>query len=142
MTDHNTEPAPPPSTPRPALCELPVDDHAKAAGIVNIKHGGIGGTVSILKCQPDTVRARHLHREDSHWCFVLRGMVEYYERAPGSTEKPEPQLFHEGELFFTPPLREHAMYFPIYTELLSLSAKTRTHEEHEADVVRVDFPIP
>lgn len=137
----DTDRSPPPSSPRPALCEIPFDKHAQDAGIVNLMHGGVKGSVSVLTCKTGTVRANHWHRLDSHWLYVLSGVVEYYERGIGSLEKPDPQIFHTGEMFYTPPRREHAMYFPIHTVLISMSDRTRTHEEHERDVVRLSSPI-
>jgi len=34
-------------------------------------------------------------------------------------------------------MRPHAMYFPVDTVMVSMSDRTRTHEQHEADVVRM-----
>jgi quercetin dioxygenase-like cupin family protein len=147
MTDENapTDPAPPDETAtidarRPSL--VPVDEHAKHLGITNLRHGGLPGTVSVLECTAGSSRARHYHREDSHWLYIVRGEVEYYERPIGSTETPGCQHFYEGEMFYTPKQVEHALYFPRDTILVSMSDRTRTHEEHEADVVRVEFKLP
>lgn len=125
---------------RPAL--VPVDEHARHLGITNLKHGGITGTVSVLENLAGTSRARHWHREDRHWLYVARGEVDYYERPIGSTELPPCQTFFEGEMFHTPKQVEHAMFFQRDTLLVSMSDRSRTHEEHEADVVRVEFKLP
>jgi dTDP-4-dehydrorhamnose 3,5-epimerase-like enzyme len=118
-----------------------VDEHAKHLGITNLRHGGLPGTVSVLECTAGTTRANHYHRQDSHWLFVVRGEVLYYERPIGSRDVPEPQHFFEGEMLYTPPMVEHALAFPRDTILVSMSDRSRTHEEHEADVVRLDPPI-
>lgn len=125
---------------RPAL--VPVDEHARHLGITNLRHGGLPGTVSVLENLAGTSRARHYHREDCHWLYIVRGEVEYYERQIGSTETPAPQHFYEGEMFYTPPMVEHALFFPRDTILVSMSDRSRTHEEHEKDVVRVEFKLP
>jgi len=69
--------------------------------------------------------------------YVVSGEVHYYERAPGEETLPEKQVFKSGDMFFTPPQREHVMFFPVFTIMVSMSNRTRTHAEHEADLVRV-----
>ena len=124
---------------RPALCE--VDDHARHLGIINLRHGGVSGTVSVLECPAGSVRANHWHREDRHWLYIVTGGVDYYERPIGATELPEPQLFEAGDMIYTPPMVEHALKFTRDTILVSMSDRSRTHEEHEADVVRLAVPM-
>jgi len=100
------------------------------------------GSVTLITSKDGAIRANHLHREDWHYAFVISGRVYYYERAIGSKEIPEPFVYGPGEMFFTPPMREHAMRFEGETKILTMSKRHRTHEEHEADVVRVDFLAP
>jgi hypothetical protein len=40
-------------------------------------------------------------------------------------------------MFFTPPLVEHAMFFPEPTTFITFAKNVRDHEHHEDDVVRV-----
>jgi hypothetical protein len=40
-------------------------------------------------------------------------------------------------MFFTPPLVEHAMFFPIDTVFLTFAKNVRDTEHHESDVVRI-----
>jgi dTDP-4-dehydrorhamnose 3,5-epimerase-like enzyme len=98
--------------------------------------------VAIIKSKAGTVRSQHYHREDEHFLFVLCGSLEYFERDVGSTEIPEPVIYRKGEMFWTGPMREHAVRFLEYTELLSLSVRPRDHASHEDDVVRVTFDLP
>lgn len=122
--------------------ELADDGWTSDAGeIVNLKHHGVPGTVSVLYTRPGKTRASHFHRRDTHVLFVISGEVHYYERAIGDETLPDPQVFKSGEMFFTPSGREHVLYFPVYTIMVSMSSRTRAHEEHEADVVRVNFQI-
>lgn len=141
--DHPTDPAPP-SHQRLALAKLADNGWKSDAGVIdNLMHGGFGtGTVSVLYCAPGSVRARHHHKTDDHYLYVVSGFAEYYEREIGSTVCPEAQIFHEREMFYTPPGREHAIRFPEGAILVSISSKSRTHDEHEADVVRVEFKLP
>jgi quercetin dioxygenase-like cupin family protein len=127
---------------RPALIS-PAPSWGSAAGwIDNLKHYGVSGTVSVLYSKAGAVRANHWHRTDDHALYILTGAVEYYERAVGSSDMPRPQRFGPREMFYTPPMREHAMRFVEDTLMVSISSNTRTHEEHEADVVRVEVIKP
>ncbi len=101
------------------LVDLPM----KSAVVINSKKG--------------TVRANHYHRTDWHFCYVLSGSIEYYHRPQGSAEAPAKEVIGTGELFFTPPMVEHAMVFPEDTVFLTLGRNTRDQESYESDVVRV-----
>jgi quercetin dioxygenase-like cupin family protein len=91
----------------------------------------------LIDSKKGTVRANHYHKTDWHYCYVLSGEIEYYHRPVGSSAKPEREVIHAGELFFTPPMVEHAMIFPQDTVFLTLGRNSRTQEVYEADVVRV-----
>jgi hypothetical protein len=138
----DTDPAPPMtfgSGPREtARVAIPDDGLTNGAGeIVNLVHGGIGGSVSVLWSHAGSFRASHYHKEDSHRLFVLEGEVRYYERAVGASKVELEEVFTGGDCFDTPPGREHIMLFVAPTIMISMSSRSRTHEEHEADVVRV-----
>lgn len=96
-------------------------------------------TVTIIESKDGAIRANHYHRTDWHYTYVVRGRVFYYEREIGGMGIPEPFVYGPGQMFFTPPMREHAMRFEGDTTILTMSRRHRTPEEHEADVVRVDF---
>jgi dTDP-4-dehydrorhamnose 3,5-epimerase-like enzyme len=97
------------------------------------------GCVSVLYSHKDAVRANHYHKEDHHFLFVVKGAVDYYERPIGSKEIPEPVRYVENQMFFTPPMVEHAMRFAEDTIMVSISKRPRDSESHESDVVRVEF---
>ena len=91
----------------------------------------------LISSKKGTVRANHYHRTDWHFCYVLSGSIEYHHRPHGSDAKPEKVLVKTGELFFTPPMVDHAMVFPEDTVFLTLGRNSRTQEVYEADVVRI-----
>ena len=93
--------------------------------------------VALITSKAGTERSNHYHKQDYHWLFVISGEAHYQERAVGAAEYPDPEVFKAGEMFFTPPMREHRVFFPVATVLLSLSRYSRKHLEHEGDVVRV-----
>lgn len=99
-------------------------------------------SVATIESKQGSVRANHVHKTDWHYAYVVRGSVLYFEREPGATDVPEPCEFGPGEMFFTPPCREHAMLFPEDSVIMTFAKNVRTHENHEADLERVSFVTP
>ena len=91
----------------------------------------------LITSRKGSVRANHYHQTDWHFCYVLSGSIEYYERPHGSEQVPKKVVVNTGELFFTPPMVDHAMFFPEDTVFLTLGRNSRTQEAYEADVVRI-----
>ena len=89
-----------------------------------------------------TVRANHYHQTDWHFCYVLEGVIEYHHRPHGDEGLGEQVVIRKGELFFTPPMVDHAMVFLEDTTFLKLGRNSRAQEVYEADVVRVNFVDP
>jgi uncharacterized RmlC-like cupin family protein len=130
----DTEPAPRLT----ARVAIPDDGLTNGAGeILNLLHGGLGGSVSILWSHAGAYRASHWHRQDAHTLYILEGELQYYERAVGSERIELEETFTAGDMFHTPSNREHLMIFSAPTIMISMSDRSRTPEEHEADVVRV-----
>lgn len=122
------------------IVPLPDEPFVNAAGtITNLIHGGCAGSVSVLECLAGSTRSLHRH-EDSHYLYVAEGRCLYYERPAGSREDVEPITVIQGQMFFTPPHVEHKVTFPVRTILVSVSSASRTHEEHEKRLTRVEWP--
>ncbi len=102
-----------------------VDEDMKSAVLISSKKG--------------TIRANHYHKTDWHYCYVLSGSIDYFYRAVGSTDKPQRVLIQPKQLFFTPPMLEHAMCFPEDTVFLCLGKNSREQKSYEADIVRVQL---
>ena len=94
-------------------------------------------SAAIITSVAGAVRANHYHKTDWHYSYVVAGAVQYYWRAVGSHESPKSQLFPAGTMFFTPPMVEHAMFFPEASSFITFAKNVRDHEHHESDVVRV-----
>ncbi len=92
----------------------------------------------MISSRKGTVRANHYHKTDWHYCYVITGAIDYFERPVGSKRKPRKVRVNAGELFFTPPMVEHAMLFVKDTVFLTLSRNIRSQEAYEKDLVRVD----
>ena len=96
----------------------------------------------LISSAAGTVRANHYHKSDWHYCYVVSGAIEYFHRTVGSTAPPQREIFRAGELFFTPPLVEHAMRFSEDTVFLTLSRNARDQAAYEDDLVRVQLVDP
>jgi len=94
-------------------------------------------SAALIHSVPGAIRANHYHKTDWHYSYVVNGAVWYYWRPAGNREEPRHQVFGPGTMFFTPPLVEHAMFFPEQTAFLTFAKNVRDHEHHEADLVRV-----
>jgi quercetin dioxygenase-like cupin family protein len=86
-----------------------------------------------------SVRANHYHKTDWHYCYVVEGEIDYFHRPHGSEEEPGKVTVKKGELFFTPPMVDHAMVFNEETTFLTLGRNSREQEVYEADVERIEM---
>ena len=112
------------------------DERGVIESVLSFKDPQLGSVV-IIDSEKDTIRANHYHKEDWHFCYVLYGSIDYYARNVDSEEKPVKTKINKGELFYSPPKIEHAMYFTEKTSFLTLSGGSRTSEDYEKDLVRV-----
>lgn len=94
-------------------------------------------SAAIITSVRGAVRANHYHKTDWHYSYVVSGAVRYFWRPVGSKQRASEQLFVAGTMFFTPPMVEHAMFFPEQTAFITFAKNIRDHEHHESDVVRV-----
>jgi hypothetical protein len=95
-------------------------------------------SAAFIESNAGAIRANHYHKTDWHYSFVISGVVVYGWRPAGSPDAPHLMEFHPGQLFFTPPMVEHVMYFPTSTTFMTFARNLRDHESHESDVVRVE----
>lgn len=91
----------------------------------------------MIESKKGAMRANHYHKTDWHYCYVVSGCIEYYHRPTGSAEEPTCLRVETGQMVFTPPMVDHAMYFPEDTVFLTLGRNPRDQKSYEADVVRI-----
>ena len=94
-------------------------------------------SAAIVHSKRGATRANHYHRTDGHYAYVISGRIEYYHRPTGSDASPQREEYVAGEMFFSPPMVDHTMYFPEDTSFLVMALKPRDHESYENDVVRI-----
>jgi len=94
-------------------------------------------SVSLLFSRDGTERAGHYHKTDWHFALILEGQAVYHWRKPGEVIR-RVRIF-AWDMIFSPPMVEHLFVFEKDTRMVTMAKNIRTHEEHEADVVRVKF---
>jgi quercetin dioxygenase-like cupin family protein len=99
-------------------------------------------SVAVIDSKRGSVRANHYHRTDWHYAYVISGKVLYFERAIGATDVSDPVAYTAGDMFFTPPMREHTMLFAEDSVIMTFAKNVRDHATHEADLVRVEVVSP
>lgn len=87
----------------------------------------------LITSKKNSIRANHYHKKDWHYCYILKGKIEYYHRVHGLKTKPKKTIIKAGELFFTPPMVDHAMKFLEYTEFVTLGRGSRKKINYDKD---------
>jgi len=93
----------------------------------------------LITSKKGALRANHYHKTDWHFCYVLNGEIEYTHRPHGEEGPGETVIVGEGELFFTPPMVDHAMVFTQDTTFITLGRNSRKQDVYEADVERIEL---
>ena len=115
-----------------------VDERGKIQPLVDIDFK----SCVLITSKKGTIRANHYHKTDWHFCYVLKGSIDYYHRKVGKTNSPQLEKIKKGELFFTPPMVEHTMVFHEDTIFLTLGGNSRIQSEYELDLVRTELVSP
>jgi len=91
--------------------------------------------VSIITCNPGSIRSNHYHHTDWHLMYVLEGQIDYFFKDV-DTGEIEYLCVKQGDNIFTPPRELHATYFPVKTVLIVSSMNPRDQATYEKDTVR------
>jgi quercetin dioxygenase-like cupin family protein len=127
----------PETWPREPFVQLEAPFRDERGEIIPLVDAAMQSAVMITS-RKGTVRANHYHKTDWHYCYVLEGCIEYYYRPTGNSEAPQRIVVRKGQMFFTPPMVDHAMVFAEDTVFLTLGRNPRDQESYESDVVRID----
>ena len=127
-----------PSTPLVNLGKPFVDKRGSIQPLVDL----MMKSAVIIESKAGALRANHYHKTDWHYCYVIKGKIEYFHREVNSTKKPELIIVEKENMVFTPPMVEHCMKFPLDTLFLTLSRNPRDHKTYEEDVVRTNLIEP
>ncbi len=109
----------------------------EAGTIQNLVEQPMGGFARI-RSVAGSRRSSHYHKTDAHYLFIESGEMRYRERKVGAETVVEVTV-RAGQMIYTPPMVEHWTEFPVDTVMYSISKLSREHEQHEADLVRVEW---
>ena len=120
--------------------KIPKTTKVKLSGFYRDKRGiilnlrnGLFGSCALIKSKKNSVRANHYHKKDWHYCYVLKGKIAYYYRKHGSKTKPKKIIINQGELFFTPPMEDHATVFLEDCEILCIKIPSIVGDKVEVE---------
>lgn len=94
-------------------------------------------SVAVIRSVKGAVRGNHYHKTDFHYCWLQSGGMVYLHRPIGEAQAPQRWTIKPGQLFYTPPMYEHAMHFTEDSVLLVFARNNREMANYEADTVRV-----
>jgi dTDP-4-dehydrorhamnose 3,5-epimerase-like enzyme len=97
------------------------------------------GSVLLISSKAGAIRANHFHKTDYHYCWLQSGRMIYYQRPVGSKDEPEAVTIEAGQVFYTPPMHEHAMRFTEDSVFLCFARNSRQSADYEGDTVRVSL---
>jgi len=120
--------------------KVPLDHEFKdERGVIrNLLHTPIY-SVAYITSKKGTDRANHYHVLDHHFCLILSGKIEYWERDIENKEAHKSWVFNTGDMFYTRPKVVHKMVFLEDTVFMTFSKIKKDHEHYEEDVVRIKF---
>ncbi|MBI2093636.1 MAG: hypothetical protein HYT88_02815 [Candidatus Omnitrophica bacterium] len=94
-------------------------------------------SAAVIRSVKGAIRGNHYHKTDYHYCWLQSGGMVYYHRPVGGSGPIEKRVISAGELFYTPALYEHVMYFTEDSVLFVFARNNRDMPHYEADTVRV-----
>ena len=118
--------------------KLPKEFKDKRGIIKNLINFNFGSCV-LINSNKNSIRANHYHKKHWHFIYILEDKLKYYYRKVGSNKKPLMKKFFTDDLFFTPPMYEHALLFTKRTNFITLGKASRTKQSYENDLVRVNL---
>lgn len=93
-------------------------------------------SVLLITCKAGSIRSNHYHKKDSHWCYIVSGKAEWYQKSieGGAMEK---EILNAGDMVYDPPNVIHAGRFLEDTVELAFCTQPRNQSNYEKDTVRV-----
>lgn len=110
-----------------------VDDRGEILNLIDAPFE----SAAVIRSVRGAIRGNHYHKTDYHYCWLQEGGMVYYHRSVGDTKPPEAWTIKPGQLFYTPPMYEHAMHFSEDSILFVFARNNREMENYEADTVRI-----
>ena len=83
-----------------------------------------------------SIRSNHYHKKDTHYCYLVSGKMEWYEK-PVEKGELESAVLEPGDMIFTPAMTIHAVRFLEDSVFLTFATEARNQPDYEADTVRI-----
>lgn len=93
-------------------------------------------SVLLITSKAGSVRSNHYHKKDAHYCYLLSGKMEWYEK-PVEGGEIESAVLEAGDMVYTPPMVIHAVKFLEDSVFLALATESRDQARYEEDTARV-----
>ena len=87
---------------------------------------------ALIKSKKNSIRANHYHKKDSHWSYMIKGKMQYYEENNGKIEKA---IVKTGQMVYSAPGVPHAMKFVETSVFLALTTQKRLKGKYEKDTI-------
>jgi hypothetical protein len=94
-------------------------------------------SAAIIRSVKGAVRGNHYHKTDYHYCWLQSGGMLYLNRPVGDLSPPRREVIAPGQLFYTPPMQEHAMVFTEPSVMIVFARNNREMAHYEADTIRI-----
>ena len=97
-------------------------------------------SILLITSKAGSVRANHYHKTDFHYCYLIKGRMEYIEQpvgADGSTRQSV--ILETGDMVYTDPMVMHAMRFLEDSAFFAFAKQSRHQTAYEEDTVRVSL---
>jgi len=92
-------------------------------------------SILMIDSKSGSIRSNHYHKKDSHWIYVFKGKMEYYEKSLKKGSKIKKVVLQPGDAIFTPPLFVHATKFLEKSLIFAFSTKSRNQKDYEEDTI-------
>ena len=106
--------------------------------LLKILDKGFSSCIEIFS-KKGSIRANHYHKEDEHFCYILKGEILFFYRNRKKGSKLNFKIMQKGDLFFTTYDQDHMAYFLKTTHFLSYSSRKRSKIDYENDLVRLNM---
>jgi len=93
-------------------------------------------SILFITSKAGSVRSNHYHKKDMHYCYIMKGKAEWYEK-PVEGGEMEKEILNAGDMVMTPPNIIHAVKFLEDTEFLTFSTQPRNQAHYEEDTIRI-----
>jgi len=92
--------------------------------------------VQVIYSKKGSMRANHYHKTDSHYCYLIKGLIEYIWR-DHKDNLIYKEIISPGEIFLTGPNIDHEMIFKEDSIMVVVSKYKRDTISYEKDIVRI-----